>query len=182
MEKKNRRSSYRIGVGGILLRVALVALVLVLLSVHLMGGLFAKYTSNGEGSDEARVAKFDVEVTGLPDAVAIECTASDKNDGTYTITVTNKSEVAVEYDMIVTYDAVIDGVSATIDGKTQNTTSDDGKTLTFRDVGVLPVGTSDDTHALKFVVNWAEFTEKITGSKAEKTLNFTVTVNVVQVD
>lgn len=182
MEKKNRRSSYGIGIGGIILRVALVVLVLVLLSVHLMGGLFAKYTTTGKGDDDARVAKFQVEVTGLPDAVSIECTAGESNDGTYTITVTNMSEVAVEYDMIVVYDAVVDGVSATIDGKTQSTTSADGKALTFQNVGVLPVGTSADTHELEFVVNWAKFTEHITGNSAEKTLNFTVTIHVVQVD
>lgn len=59
MEKKNRRrSSYRIGLGGIILRAALVLFVLILLSVHLMGGLFAKYTTAGQGSDSARVIKF----------------------------------------------------------------------------------------------------------------------------
>ena len=59
MEKKNRRrSSYRIGLGGIILRAALVLFVLILLSVHLMGGLFAKYRTAGQGSDSARVIKF----------------------------------------------------------------------------------------------------------------------------
>lgn len=68
MEKKNkRRSSYRIGVGGIILRAALVLFVLILLSIHLMGGLFAKYVSSASGHDSGRVIKFhelSVEETG----------------------------------------------------------------------------------------------------------------------
>lgn len=57
MEQRNRRPS-GIGLGGILIRVALVLAVLALLCVHLMGGLFAKYTTSGQGSDSARVIKF----------------------------------------------------------------------------------------------------------------------------
>lgn len=167
MEKENRRSSYRIGVGGILIRVALVALVLVLLSVHLMGGLFAKYTSNAEGSDEARVAKFDVEVTGNATA-DVEIISDPLNDtAAYQITITNQSEVAVHYNISVTYKNTVPGVTHSFDA----------------DSGDLAVGLASATHTLTFsVTDWAAFTKNKTGASATDTLNFTVTVNVVQVD
>lgn len=46
-----------------MLRIASVLLVAVLLSTCAISGAFAKYTTNGEASDEARVALFGVEVT-----------------------------------------------------------------------------------------------------------------------
>ena len=162
MEQRNRRPS-GIGLGGILMRVALACFCLVLLSVHLMGGLFAKYTSNGEGSDEARVAKFQVNVTGAPDAISIQC--GENNSGIYTITIENVSEVAVHYDL-----------SLTMTGKT------DGVTPVFsQDSGDLAVGASGSS-TLTFTVDWAAFTQEKTGASASETLDFTVTVNVVQVD
>lgn len=162
MEQRNRRPS-GIGLGGILIRVALVVACLILLCIHLMGGLFAKYMTNGEGSDSARVAKFQVNVTGAPDAISIQC--GENNSGIYTITIENVSEVAVHYDL-----------SFTMTGKT------DGVTPVFsQDSGDLAVGASGSS-MLTFTVDWAAFTKDKMGNSASETLNFTITVNVVQVD
>lgn len=164
MEKKNRRrSSYRIGLGGIILRAALVLFVLILLSVHLMGGLFAKYSSSGKGGDDARVAKFQVNVTGEQDAISIRCGEND--NGSYTITIENESEVAVHYDL-----------SLTLNGET------DGVTWAFSPAsGDLAVGASGSS-VLTFAVDWAAFTENATGDSVQRELTFAVTVNVTQID
>lgn len=182
MEKKTNRTrpSGKIGIAGILLRAALILLCLIMLCIHLMGGLFAKYSTSGKGNDSARVAKFEVEVDGDPGLVDIVCTQTPNQSGTYTITVTNQSEVAVEYDMTVTCSKAVDGVSATIDGKAG--TRVDALNTKFSDVGVLPVGTSSEEHTLTFNVNWSDFTADFTGDEASDSFTFFVTVHVVQVD
>lgn len=166
MDQQNRRrSSRRIGVGGILLRVALVLLCLVLLSVYLMKGLYARYQTTGNGSDSARVAKFDVVVSGEPQESDIVCTAMPSGNGTYTVTIENQSEVAVHYELSVEITGNTTGVSHSFSEASG-------------DLAVGAIGASN----LIFTVNWEEFTEDKNGSKAEVTLAFTVTVNVTQID
>ena len=46
-----------------LMRASFVLLVLTLITSCFVGGTFAKYVSEGEGTDSARVAKWGVEVT-----------------------------------------------------------------------------------------------------------------------
>lgn len=168
MEQTNRktRPSRAVGVGSILMRIALVSFCLVLLSVHLMSGLFAKYTSNGEGGDEARVAAFKVNVVGGPaSAIEVTCTDYNYNTGTYTITVTNRSEVAVKYTMRV---------------EMANTA---GVTPTFSNngTGTLAVG-GTNWETLTFTVDWAQFTASETGAEASANIAFTVYIDVVQID
>lgn len=188
MVQRNRRPS-GIGLGGILIRVALACFCLVLLSIHLMGGLFAKYTSNGEGSDEARVAKFQVNVTGDVDDSVFVYGASSNSDN-HSFTVENLSEVAVKYDVTVVFNKLPDGLTVKIGGKTGVVS---GNRVTFSDVGVLPVYTgasNANTHTLTFLMDWsgwntddwANFVGTQTGASAQQTLAFSVTVNVVQVD
>lgn len=166
MDQQNRRrSSRRIGVGGILLRVALVLLCLVLLSVYLMKGLYARYQTTGSGSDSARVAKFDVVVSGTPSNSNIVCTAVNEGNGTYTITIENKSEVAVHYDLSVKFAG-----------------NDTGVTPVFSpESGDLAAGATGSS-TLTLTVNWEKFTSDKKGSSASVDLSFTVTVDVTQID
>lgn len=173
MDQQNRRrSSRKIGVGGILLRIALILLCLVLLSVYLMDGLYARYVTNASGSDSARVAAFDVVVNvngdsdGTLDASSVVCTAVANGDSTYIITIENRSEVAVHYDLSVTI---------TSGDKTGVTTSFLPQNA---DLAVGATGTSE----LTFAVDWTQFTSNKIGSEAEVTLAFAVTVNVTQID
>ena len=153
--------------GGIAtMRAAFVLLCLVILSVYMMGGLLAKYSTTGKGSDEARVAKFDFNVQGTPNTDKIVCTAVSGDNGTYTVTVQNQSEVAVRYDLAL------------------NFTSGDPSGISYgfspatRDLAVGQSGSS----TLTFTVNWDVFTENKTGEDASETLDFSVTVNVTQID
>lgn len=144
-----------------------VLLCLTLFSVHLTSGLYAKYTATATGSDSARVAKFEVDVSGQ-NLADITCTQSDTDSSTYTITINNKSEVAVEYTLSVVYNNTApDGVSADFDGDS--------------DSGQLAVGASAQRE-LTFTVDWAEFTADNTGDSATETLNFTVNVHIEQID
>lgn len=78
-------------------RIGLALLCAMILSTHLMGNLYARYSTTAVGSDSARVAKFDVTATWVKDD------SSDTSDA-YKLTVTNNSEVAVTYDVVATAD------------------------------------------------------------------------------
>ena len=151
--------------GSLMIRIALILLCLVMISVHMMSGMYARYTTSGTGSDDARVAKFDVKVNGSDD-VTIDCKVGE--DGTYEITVNNESEAAVSYKISVSHGAV-DGVSSSLNNNS----------------GVLAPGTTTQAkdHVLTFTVDWAKFTADVENA-ASKTVSFkfTVTIDVVQVD
>lgn len=149
--------------GARLMRVAFVLLCLVILTVYLMGSLLARYHANGSGDDEARVAKFEVILTGSPKNV--ECKPVDNGDGTYTITVENKSEVAVAYKLT----AAIDDKPAYIEAKFD------------ADSGELSPGATG-TSNLTFTVDWDAFTKDKFGSSVSEILTFTVTADVTQID
>lgn len=69
-------------------------LVMTLITSCFVGGTFAKYVSEGEGSDTARVAKWGVVVTGQGDAFAKEYATDDESvEGSIGVSV--KSDVAV---------------------------------------------------------------------------------------
>jgi hypothetical protein len=151
--------------GHVMMRIALVLLCLVMISFHLMGSMYARYTTKASSSNDARVAKFDVKVNGSDD-VTIDCKVGE--DGTYEITVNNESEVAVSYKISVSHGAV-DGVSSSLNNNS----------------GVLAPGTTTQAkdHVLTFTVDWAKFTADVENA-ASKTVSFkfTVTIDVVQVD
>ena len=74
-------------------RIGLALLCAMILSTHLMGNLYARYSTTAVGSDRARVAKFDVTAEIV-----------DNNDGTYTLKITNNSEVTVSYSLSFYHD------------------------------------------------------------------------------
>lgn len=152
-------------VGAVLMRTAMVLLCLVVLSVYLMGGLMAKYHAVGSGEDDARVAKFEVNVSGALDKSAIVCTAADSDNGTYTITIENKSEVAVHYKLAAVITDKPDYIVTEFSAES----------------GDLAPGATG-TSMLTFTVDWNKFTADKSGSSASKTLTFQVTVDAEQID
>ena len=75
---------------------AMVLLCLVLISTHLTGGLYARYTTHGDGEDAARVAAFDVTIDDhIPLSTTAAFTIQSITNTKYTVTVTNKSETVV---------------------------------------------------------------------------------------
>ena len=187
MDKQNRRPSRKIGLGGILLRAALILLCLVLLTVHLMGSLYARYISRGEGSDNARVAEFDVDVAfddgGELQKSVTATMAYNTETQTYEIVVTNRSEVAISYDIYVRNITVDNGSGEGITLKL-----DDGATkafdseVVFMDAGAMAPGNASKSHNLNFMVDWSEFLENFTGESVSVTITFDILVDVKQVD
>ena len=91
---------------------------LLLATFLLTGVTFSKFTATTDGIDSARVAKFDVTVSGSGQAVDVGLKAGET--ATHTFTVTNNSEVAVDYYLELT--GMPAGITAAVsDGLALNT-------------------------------------------------------------
>ena len=175
--KRNRLSS-----GGFMLRAAAVIFCLVLVSTYMMSGLYARYISSGRGDDTARVAKFDVKAQGGSD-VTISVSDTEADTGAYTLTVTNDSEVAVRYDIVITLNQALPNYLAVSLNDTAPSVSDDKKTLTFSTVGKLAANGATAEHTLSFkVTDVAAFTANASAGSYSETLAFTAQIRFVQID
>lgn len=176
MKNKGRFSS-----GQIMIFIAGALFCLILLSTALMGGLYAKYLSRGNGSDDARVAKFDVTTTISDVNATLANYTTDTN--TYTLEIKNKSEVAVRCDLVLTFNTdVSDYLKLTVDGK-DPVFSDDGKTATFENIASLAANTGEYTSFLVFsVASWDAVTSTATDENMSVTYSFNGTVKCVQID
>lgn len=168
-----------------------ILLCLTMFSIYVASNLFARYQTTASAEDDARVAKFDVDVTGQTQNPVLAYAYGTVMGNACTITVVNQSEVAVRYDVIVTLDAAAVGTTVQLDGGNGEVV---GATTSFADVGVLPPNAGAEnaaTHALSFRMDWSALTAEewasltgaeTTGTAISKSLNYTVTVNVTQVD
>lgn len=77
------------------MRAALLLLVLTLITSCFVGGTFAKYTTSGNGTDTARVAKFGVMVTGNGNLFAKEYAKTDAS-----FTLATNSVVSTEKNVV----------------------------------------------------------------------------------
>lgn len=75
-----------------LMRASFVLLVLTLITSCFVGGTFAKYVSEGEGTDSARVAKWGVEVTVTGDGFHTTYSKDDVNSSVGSNTVISSNE------------------------------------------------------------------------------------------
>ncbi len=88
--------------------VGLVLLCLVLFSTYLTGGLYARYTTSASGSDSARVARFEItgggNWTDSTENIDLDLNFFDPNKTSASLdfTISSASEVAVEYDVVIT--------------------------------------------------------------------------------
>ena len=165
--------------GPLLLRIALILLCMVAFSTSMLAGLYARYTAKGRGDDTARVAKFDVNVEGISENVTVDASQGETS-GTYTFTVKNDSEVAITYDLVITFEKALPaGVSVSLQGETG---IPDGNTVTFSDVANLAPASADSTRTLTFTLNLNTFTENASGLSVTETVNFTATIRCTQID
>ena len=176
MKNEHKRPS-----GCITLRIAAVLLCLVLFSMHLTAGLYARYTAKQGGTDSARVAAFNVDVEGVGNSVTVDYVKGNGQDaGIQRLLITNNSEVAVSYDITVEIEDVNFGISVTLNGKVLST--DEPTTLKFTDVGQIPPNSSQFCDLEFKVVDWGAFTQKKDATKIEGKLEYSITVDVVQID
>lgn len=176
MKNQNKLSS-----GQVMIFVAAALFCLLLLSTALMGGLYAKYLSNGNGNDDARVAKFDVTTT-ISGVNATFANMSNTNN-TYTLTVENDSEVAVRCDLVLTFTTPVNNyLKLTVDGKSP-VFSADGKTATFENIASLAANIGEYTGSLVFsVADWDAITSTATDESMSVTYEFQGTLKCVQID
>lgn len=161
------------------LRIALVLLCLVLLSTHFTGGLYARYRSTADGSDSARVAKFDVRVTGDKQSVLVSTEGTTQNQ--LVISIVNQSEVAVKYDITVTCAETVKGLSVSMGSETKSLATTREARFEPNDP-LAPNADTPHTQTLIFLVDWNAFTEDVTGATATMDLTFDIVVHVEQVD
>jgi len=192
----NRRRS-SLTVGELLLFLAGGMFCLILITTAMMGGLLARYTTEGEGTDSTRVAKFDVSA-GLEDDVVNVVYAPKVDDsgmesqGVFVLKLTSDSEVAVRYDIVVTLEeALPNGITAELyDANNQKripTESDGSQVLTYENAGTFPAGDQQAEYELRFTVDWEkiDFAVKDSDDNPEEvtiTRGFTVEVTMVQID
>lgn len=117
---------------------------LTLISIYLLSGVYAKFSSSASGSDSARVAKFDVQIENLSATQVFNelGTTADAEQYDYKFKVVNNSEVAINYSLKVTFNNAppanvtlwIDDKEAVTCGetKTEFILLDDG-TLNYKD-------------------------------------------------
>lgn len=180
----NRKRRSPMTLGEVMMFAAGTLFCLVLITTAMMGGLFARYTATAEGSDSARVAGFDVKVTGPAEGVTCIVTAS--HPGEITLTVDNDSEVAVSYKLRIAINETVGcGVRVTLDKeKTLEFPAKEKTELEYDIAGSLAVGADPVTHTLAFEpLDWKVITEAVTGEQSQAIDQpFTVYVDVVQVD
>lgn len=99
-----------------LYRTVAVLLTLVLISTAMLSGMYARYSTMVGGSDAARVAKFDIQKNGdLIQDLALEYVPGKMD--TFTLIVTNRSEVAVKSTLSVRRLTKNLPLTMTLDGK-----------------------------------------------------------------
>jgi len=84
----------------ILMYTVAILLCATLFSTYLVGGLYARYTTNMNDSDSANVAAFNIKQEGTI-FDTIETTITPGATQSVNLTITNKSEVAMEYTLTV---------------------------------------------------------------------------------
>ncbi len=150
-------------------------LVYLLIAVTLTTGVsFSRYTTSVSGSDSARVAGFDVSIFGSTDRIHIDGSNSESDlTGSYTLTVTNNSEVAVEYTITVqTASPLPKGINLTMDSVTKST---DGTAAAYSfSAGTLAPGGSEN-HTLTVEAVLTELMDNVEQ-------DITVSVAVAQID
>lgn len=187
--------------------IAIVILFLTMLSISLSGGFFAKYVSVAEGSDEARVAAYNVTVTELtPSSVTLDSYNPEALSAEMEFSVISKSEVAVKYNVVVMLDEPLPA-EYVVDADTGVTSetpepyvtiklgdvsngivtlwrepeiSDDGRTLTFANVGTFAPVTEG-----QLVGNHTLLIEVVAGRHEKNTVTLdgmNVRVNVEQIN
>lgn len=157
---------------------ALVLLLLTMISIHMTSGLYARYTANSTATDFARVAKFDVEA----EVEQAKDGEGKPIEGRFALTVTNQSEVAVKYSVVISFDAPL---SVTVNDES-GTVSGDGKVVTFTDLGQLaPNAVAPAEHTLQFqITNWVGITSDTTKyiDTESVSFNFDVDITAEQID
>lgn len=165
-------------IGPLIFRIALIVLCMTAFTTSMLSGLYARYTAKNNGEDSARVAKFNVAAEWSGN-VTVDASLG-QTDGEYKFTVTNNSEVAITYDLVITFPGGIpDYLQTSLSDKVAVKS---GNTITFSKVASLAPSTTGTQHTLTFTMDLEKFTQPATGESCEETLTFTATIRCTQID
>ena len=162
--------------------VALLLMLLTLVTTHMTGGLFARYVATETASDSARVAKFQVHVDGSDGVLIVDCATDDQ--GAYTFTVTNQSEVTVGYSVTVEFkQSVPETMLQVAMDDSPFGYLDQNNAIGFTvDETLDPLG-DNATHQLFFQVTPNALYSTVEGeASVELALDFVVTIHARQID
>lgn len=166
--------------GNRLLGLAAVLFLLVMLSGWHVSGLLARYAEVVSNGGEARVASFSVQADADGQPGVVDCTGGSAG-GAYVLHLENNSEVAVGYQVRLSFkDPLPEGVAVMLDGK-EPQISTDRKTLTFADAGRLSVAETKE----RSIAFWAEpkiFTKESQDEEYSLSLAFETNVDFEQID
>ena len=170
----------------LLLRIALILLCMVAFSTSMLAGLYARYASKTSGGDAARVARFRVEAKWSPDGtdwspdVTVDASESE-TEGKYLFTVDNQSEVAISYDLVITFDTLPAYVDVVMEGGSI-VGEWVGNTVTFPLVAVLDPGEEDQQRSVSFLLDVDAFTAEANGISYTVPVSYTATIRCQQRD
>lgn len=152
---------------------AIVLLSLVLVSFWLLSNMYARYTTQTEGSDSARVAKFNVTETGTATQRVKIDDAYPGFEKTYDVSVTNNSEVALDYVMEIKnkYE------NLPLQFQMLNNENDE---ITSKSETIA--ATDHEAHSYKLKINWQKNAESQNPDYAGKTDVIEITLKAVQKD
>ena len=169
--------------------IAVLLICLLMFSLYLTSGMLARYTTTATAGDKARAAKFDVGATGSTGTMAFVYTdgkfaPNPADSNVYTLTVTNKSEVAVRYNVVI--ENVPAYITATV-GETVYSSDENGK-ITIAALGELAANTTaNGVMTITFNVtdgclDTLEQTDSDTLVAKDQTIEFDAIIKIVQID
>ena len=113
-------------------RIGVALLCAILITSHMMGGLYARYHSSVTGNAAGSVAKFSVSCSSSDDNKTETLEIGSEETVTYSFTVTNTSDVTIQYTVVI--ENLPQGVN--VDGNSETFTlkygASQNHTLTFQ--------------------------------------------------
>lgn len=182
MKRSRKREEQLNNRPNIMLCLAFILLFLAGVSTSLVSGLYARYTSTGTGNDAARVASF--EVNAVTDNEDTEYDMGREAIARYKIALKNNSEVAVSYNITLTFENELpNGVKPVIAGN-DGSVSADQKIFIYENIGEIPIG-SEAEKVLEFVPDGSSILDNYSREEDQEWAvenAFHVNVEFVQVD
>ena len=172
--KKNRKMNIPMSIASILL-------CLVLFSLYMTSGMLAKYTTGGGAKGNGRVAKFSVTLEPDGDTEFEFIQKAEQPAGKYKLKVSNPSEVAVRYTLVLEFPDSLPPYVKVMRGETEiPPETADRKIVRLNGGDLAPKGTGEET--ISFAVDYNVFVREVGAGVNTVTLDFSAIANFVQID
>ena len=160
---------------GIFVDVAVLIVCLAIATSCLASGMFAKFVSKSAGADLARVASFNVDAKLNQTDYTVdlaEQTNGNPNEASYVLALTNNSDIAVRYTIVLSFNNSVEGVVKTALIGSTPAQVEDGKIFIWEGVGTIKPNDSA-APVIKLTID---------GAPADQTFDFSINVTFTQVN